>query len=141
MIDGVLIQPLKRYEDEKGKVMRMVRCDDVFFKKFGEIYFSCVNPGHIKGWKKHLVQNQHFAVVNGMLKLVLFDDRKDSPTKGDVQELEFGEPNYMLVRVPANIWYAFTAAGREPAMIANCTDIPHDPKESVQKELNDPSIP
>ena len=53
MIEGVFIKPLKVFSDEKGRVMHMLRSDDDLFKKFGEVYFSIVNPSVIKGWKKH----------------------------------------------------------------------------------------
>lgn len=141
MIKGVIIQELKIFSHPAGNVMRMLRCDESFFKQFGEIYFSFINPGCIKGWKKHLKQTQHFVVPEGQLKLVLYDDRKDSPTCGEVQEIEIGVKNYELVRIPAQVWYSFKALEDKQAMIANCTDIPHDPAESVTKQLNDTSIP
>ncbi|HLF18600.1 MAG TPA: dTDP-4-dehydrorhamnose 3,5-epimerase family protein [Candidatus Omnitrophota bacterium] len=141
MIKGVIIEKLKEMNDERGSVKRMLRCDAPYFERFGEIYFSTVNPGFIKGWKKHLKQTQHFAVPVGVLQLVIYDDRADSSTKGEVQEIRIGEGNYQLVRIPPNVWYSFKAKSTGPAMIANCTDMPHNPKESVQLEISDPSIP
>jgi len=85
MIDGVLIKPLKVFADSRGKVMHMLRCDDEIFRKFGEIYFSVVNPGVIKGWKRHQKVNQLFAVPSGNILLVIYDDRGQSPTKGTTQ--------------------------------------------------------
>jgi dTDP-4-dehydrorhamnose 3,5-epimerase len=141
MIDGVLIQPLKVLGDERGKVMHMVRQDSGFFEQFGEVYFSMVNAGIVKGWKKHLKMTQHIAVPVGNIKLVLYDDREGSPTKGRIQEIESGEDNYRLVRVPPLVWYAFGATGAEAALIANCTDLVHDPKEIIRIDLSDERIP
>ncbi|MBN1870860.1 MAG: dTDP-4-dehydrorhamnose 3,5-epimerase family protein [Candidatus Omnitrophica bacterium] len=141
MIDGVLIKPLKVITNEKGDVRQMVRCDDPFFKNFGEIYFSFIEPGFVKGWKKHLRQTQHYAVPIGKIKLVLYDARTKSPTKGQVQEIIVGARNYQLVRIPPRVWYAFQAVGRTKALIANCADRPHEPKESINIEISDQSIP
>ena len=141
MIDGVKIKELKIIRDERGQVMHMMRCDDGFFVNFGEIYFSITNPGVTKGWRKHLKMTQYFAVPRGNIKLVIYDDRQDSPTNGQVQEILMGENNYQLVRIPLLLWYGFQCQGNEAAMIANCSDIPHDPKESLQIPLEDFRIP
>ncbi len=141
MIEGVQILPLKIIRDERGQVMHMMRCDDIVFKNFGEIYFSVTNPGIVKAWKKHLKMSQHFAVPRGEIKLMIFDDRKDSKTKGQVQEIEFGESNYQLVCVPPQVWYGFCAKSSVPAMMANCSDIPHDPKETEVCSIDDARIP
>jgi len=141
MIDGVIIEPLKVLGDELGKVMHMVRQDSGFFERFGEVYFSTVNAGVVKGWKKHLKMTQHIAVPAGNIKLVLYDDREGSPTKGQVQEIESGVDNYRLVRIPPLVWYAFGAAGDEAALIANCTDLVYDPEEVIRIDLSDERIP
>ena len=119
----------------------MLRNDAPFFDKFGEVYFSFVNPGYIKGWKRHKEMTQHFAVPVGNLKLVMYDARTSMPTHGEIQELEIGVDNYCLVRIPPNVYYSFAAVGSVPAMIANCADIPHHPNESVVLDLQDDSIP
>ena len=141
MIDGVVVQTLKQIADERGKVMHMIRCDSPLFTKFGEIYFSVVNPGVIKGWHLHKKMILNYAVVSGMIKLVLFDDRKNSPTKGEVQEIFTGEDNYFLIKIPAGVWNGFKGIGTKPAIVANCATIPHDPHEIVRLDPFDNSIP
>jgi len=141
MIEGVEVQPLKIIPDTRGDIYHMLRDDSSLFEKFGEIYFSFVNPGQVKGWKKHLRQTQLFAVPLGQLALVIFDGRDGSSTKGNVEKIEIGADNYQLVKIPPQVWYSFKALGEKQVMIANCTDVPHDPKESVTKELSDPYFP
>lgn len=141
MIDGVAVTKLKVISDERGKVMRMLRSDDKLFRSFGEVYFSFVSPGIVKGWKKHLRMTQNFAVPVGTLKIVLFDDRPESRTNGEVQEVVIGQDEYSLLTVPPAVWYSFKPVTGLSAMIANCTDIPHDPSETVTKDLSDISIP
>ena len=141
MIRGVKIKPLKVFRDERGQVMHMMRRDDGFFTQFGEVYFSVVNPGIVKGWKKHLKMTQHFAVPRGDIKLVIYDDRSGSATHGEIQEISIGENNYQLVCIPPLVWYGFRAESKQPAMITNCSDIPHDPKEVELRPIGDPGIP
>ena len=87
MIDGVEIISLKQIVDERGKVMHMLKSTDPHFEKFGEIYFSCSWPGSIKAWHMHKTMTLNNAVISGRAKLVLYDSRLDSPTKGVVQEI------------------------------------------------------
>ena len=141
MIEGVIIEPLKQFIDERGRVMHMMRADSPLFIKFGEIYFSIVNPGMIKAWKRHLKMTQHFTVPVGKIKLVLFDIRNDSSTSGNMDILEIGEGNYCLVKIPPLLWYGFQGISPSPSLIANCTDIPHDPNEIEHLELHDKQIP
>lgn len=99
------------------------------FEKFGEIYFSIVYPGIIKGWHLHREMTLNYAVIQGMIKLVLYDNRENSPTKGNLMELFIGEENYCLVKIPPNIWNGFKGIGNRLAIVANCATLPHDPNE------------
>lgn len=141
MIEGVVLKDLNVLSDERGKVMRMLRCDDEHFEKFGEIYFSIVYPGKVKGWHLHKRMIQHYAVPEGMIKLVLYDDRQDSPTKGKLTELFVGENNYILVKIPPGVWNGFRGEGDKPALIANCATIPHDAEEIVRLDPWSKKIP
>jgi dTDP-4-dehydrorhamnose 3,5-epimerase len=141
MIDGVIITPLKQILDERGKVMHMLRNDAPHFKEFGEIYFSCVYPGAIKAWHIHTAMTLNYAVPYGNIKFVLYDDRPESPTQGKIQELFTGPDNYCLITVPPMIWNGFKGLGVEPALVANCATLPHDPGEIQRRSPQDSSIP
>ncbi|MEL4894911.1 dTDP-4-dehydrorhamnose 3,5-epimerase family protein [Crocosphaera sp. Alani8] len=141
MIEGVKITPLRQILDERGKIMHMMRCDSDIFQGFGEIYFSCVYPGAIKGWHIHTEMTLNYAVPHGHIKFVLYDDRPDSSTKGELQEVFMGPDNYCLVTVPKLVWNGFKGFGDEMAIVANCTDIPHSPNEIQRKDPFDTSIP
>lgn len=140
MIAGVLIQPLRQIPDDRGKIMHMLRCDDPHFNQFGEIYFSVVYPGAIKAWHLHKSMTLNYAVVHGMIKLVLYDDREESATRGKLQELFMGESNYVLVQIPPNIWNGFKGIGTAPAIVANCATLPHDPDEIIRMSPFDTTI-
>jgi dTDP-4-dehydrorhamnose 3,5-epimerase len=128
-IDGVQITPLRRIADERGAIFHMLREDSPAFERFGEIYFSAVYPGVVKGWHIHKRMTLNYAVPVGMIKLVLYDDRASSPTEGAVQEPHLGELNYALVTIPPLVWNGFKGEGDGMALVANCASIPHDPDE------------
>ena len=137
MIEGVIISPRKQLIDERGKIMHMLRNDDEIFKNFGEIYFSCTFPGSIKAWHLHKKMTLNYSVIFGKIKLVLFDDRENSPTKNQHQELILSPKNYFLVTIPPLIWNGFKGIGKTESIIANCLTIPHDEREMVRKDPSD----
>ena len=140
MIDGVRIIPLKTFLDERGLVRHMLKCTDPHFTMFGEIYFSAIFPGAIKGWHVHRKMELNYAAISGNIKLVLYDDRKDSPTYKKLQEIFMGEDNYVLVKIPPHVVNGFKAIGNARAIVANCSDIPHDPEEIERFDPFDPRI-
>ena len=143
MIHGVQVKKLKPIPDERGMVMEILRADDSVFEMFGQVYLSIVYPGVVKGWHYHKVQTDHFAIVRGMAKVVLYDDRKDSPTKGEVQEFFIGEQNPILVKIPPGVVHGIKGVGTEPAYMINCPTEPYnrDKPDEYRKPPNDPSVP
>jgi dTDP-4-dehydrorhamnose 3,5-epimerase len=141
-IEGVAIISLRELADEHGAVLHMLRSDAPEFIKFGECYFSEVLPGAIKAWKLHREQSQNIAVPVGRVRLVIYDDRVGSGTRGNLQIQELGRPDdYLRVQIPPGLWYGFACIGNTPALLANWADLPHNPTESERKPAFDPSIP
>lgn len=140
MIDGVIVTPLRQFFDERGKVMHMLREDSAVFSRFGEIYFSCVNPGIVKAWHLHREMTLNYAVIHGEIKFVLYDDRAESPTRGAFQELYMSPENYILVTVPPMIWNGFKGIGTKSAIVANCATLPHTNGEIIRKDPFSSSI-
>ncbi len=141
MIHGVHLTPLQQIPDERGAIFHMLRCDDPEFEAFGEIYFSLVYPGVIKAWHLHTRMTLNYAVPIGMIKMVLYDARPDSPTQGQLQEIFTGERNYLRVRVPPGVQNGFKGIGPVPALVANCATIPHDPGEIQRLDPFSEAIP
>lgn len=132
LIDGVIIKPLKVIADERGRLMELLRRDDPFFEEFGQVYMTTAYPGVVKGWHYHKQQADHFAVVKGMIKLVLFDSREESPTKGLINEFFPGIHNPILVKVPTFVYHGFKTISEEEAIIINVPTQPYlynDPDE------------
>ena len=139
-IHDVKITPLKIISDNRGKVMHMLRKDSDVFDKFGEIYFSTINHESIKAWHLHKESTLNYVCIKGNVKLVLYDDRNESPSKGTLQEIILTPKNYFLVTIPPMIWNGFKGLDKEESIIANCLNMPHDEKEMVRIDPLDKSI-
>ena len=140
MIHDVKITPLKIISDNRGKVMHMLRTDSQVFEKFGEIYFSTIYHQSIKGWHLHKESTLNYVCIKGKVKLVLFDNRKESSTKGVYQELILSPEDYFLVTIPPNIWNGFKGLDRAESIIANCLTLPHNEREMLRKDPFDKSF-
>ncbi|MBI3351112.1 MAG: dTDP-4-dehydrorhamnose 3,5-epimerase family protein [Nitrospirae bacterium] len=141
MIEGVQIVQLRKICDERGRIMHMLRKDDPHFRGFGEIYFSTVYSGVIKAWHLHKEMTLSYAVVSGMIKLVLYDDRHESSTRGELMELFLGDHNYHLVIIPPLVWNGFKGISIGESVVANCATIPHRPDEIERRDPFDKAIP
>ena len=141
MIDGVIVSERRQIVDERGKIMHMLRADDPEFESFGEVYFSWVNPGVIKGWHLHSRMTLNYTCPHGLVKLALFDSREGSATKGELAELFLGPENYSLVTIPPGVWNGFKGVAPYPSLVCNCATIPHDPSEIRRLEPFSPDIP
>jgi dTDP-4-dehydrorhamnose 3,5-epimerase len=136
IIDGVRVIALKRIPDERGTVMHMLRCDDEHYLGFGEIYFSTIYRGVVKGWHRHADKTLNYACIAGRIKLALYDDRADSPTRGALMERFLGPDHYALVQIPPGVWNGFKGMTEPCAIVANCCTHPHDPTGAHSERLD-----
>ena len=132
MIEGVVVTPMKKICDDRGRIMHIMKSSEPEFKQFGEVYCSTIYPGIVKGWHIHKEMTLNYVVLSGMIKFVLYDERENSPTKGQFQEIYMGEHNYVRVTVPPMVWNGFKGIGTGEALVINQTDIPHDPNEIMR---------
>ena len=143
VIQGVRTKPLRVIPDERGRLMEMLRADDELFVKFGQVYMTTAYPGVVKGWHYHKVQVDNFVCVKGTIKLVLYDPRDGSPTKGQVNEFFIGEHNHLLVQVPPLVYHGFKCVSETEAIIVNTPSEVYRYAEPDEFRLpaHDPSIP
>jgi dTDP-4-dehydrorhamnose 3,5-epimerase len=141
LIEGVQVKRLKVVPDERGRLMEILRSDDKIFTKFGQVYVTTAYPGVVKGWHSHKIQHDHFTVVSGMLKLVLYDGREETETTGVINEFYLGTHNPILVKVPAGVLHGYKAVSETEAVVIN---IPteafrhNDPDEDrIDPHIND----
>lgn len=142
MIEGVKIKKLKVIPDERGRLMEILRNDDECFEKFGQVYMTTNYPGVIKAWHYHKIQTDNVTCVHGMLKVVLFDDRENSSTKGELNEFFIGEHNPMLITIPAGIYHGWKNIGEHEAIAVSAPTETYNYTEPDEYRLpfNDPKI-
>jgi dTDP-4-dehydrorhamnose 3,5-epimerase len=142
-IQGVVVKQLVMHCDEGGGLMEMLRADDPFFNKFGQAYVSITYPGVVKAWHYHKKQTDYMVVVKGQSKIVLYDAREDSPTKGIVNEFFLGEDNHIMVSIPPGVLHGQKPYGREPSYLINFPSEPFNIKDPDEYRLDpfDESIP
>lgn len=133
-IEGVVITELKIIRDERGQVMHMMRNDSDVFKSFGEIYFSTIFENKIKAWHLHKEATLNYACISGEVKLVLYDDREKSKSKGEYEDIILSPKKYFLITIPPNIWNGFKGLAKGESIIANCLNLPHNEKEMVRED-------
>lgn len=126
LIDGVAVRPAKVIPDERGRLGEIMRADDPWFEKFGQVYFTTTYPGVVKAWHYHNKQTDHFYAVAGMLKVALYDERNDSPTHGTVNELCIGQHCPALVRVPPGVYHGWMCISPTEAYIVNVVSEPYN---------------
>jgi dTDP-4-dehydrorhamnose 3,5-epimerase len=142
-IDGVWIKDLTVHPDERGRLMEILRSDDDGFRKFGQVYISTTYPGVVKAWHLHKVQEDNFCCVRGMVKLVLYDGREGSPTKGVVTEYFLGDHNRQLVRVPAGVHHGWKCISPEESIVVNVPSEPYNRQapDEYRAPWDSPEIP
>lgn len=129
MIDGVMVKKLKVIADERGRLMEILRSDDEMYSRFGQVYMTTAYPGVVKGWHYHKRQSDNMAVVQGMMKIVLYDGREGSPTFGEVNELFAGVHNPILVHIPPLVYHGFKCISGEEAIVVNTPTEAYDYRE------------
>lgn len=119
MIEGVKIKNLKVIPDERGRLMEILRSDDEFFEKFGQVYMTTVKPGVVKAWHFHRLQRDNFCCVKGKIRLGLYDARKDSPTFGKTMDMTLSLDGPKLVSIPPNVYHGFKGMADEESIMIN----------------------
>ncbi len=142
-IEGVRTKQLTVVADERGRLMEMLRADDECFTRFGQVYLTTAYPGVVKAWHYHKKQTDHFVCVAGMIKLVLFDDREGSGTRGVINEFVVGEHNTLLVTIPPLVFHGFKGISEHEALVVNIpTDAyDHTNPDEFRLDVQDPEIP
>jgi dTDP-4-dehydrorhamnose 3,5-epimerase len=119
VIEGVKLRKLRLIPDERGYLMEMMRTDWDEYEKFGQVYVTAVYPDVVKGWHYHKIQSDHFICVQGMAKVVLYDSREGSPTKGEINEFFIGSLNPAMLKIPPGVMHGFKGISQETTLIVN----------------------
>lgn len=126
MIEGVKIKKLKVIPDERGRLMEILRSDDEFFEKFGQVYMTTVKPGVVKAWHYHKLQTDNFCCVKGKIRLGLYDGRDGSPTSGKTMDMVLNLDEPKLVSIPPNVYHGFQGIANEESIVINTPTEPYN---------------
>jgi len=137
ILEGVTLTPLKIIQHPKGEILHALKKTEPDFYGFGEAYFSIVNSGEIKGWKKHTNMTLNLIVPVGEIKFVLFDERPNSKSKGKFWRKLLSANDYQRLKVPPLIWMAFQGIGNDLNLLLNIANIEHDPLEAESRSIED----
>jgi dTDP-4-dehydrorhamnose 3,5-epimerase len=136
MIEGVIITPLKQIFHPKGNVFHGLKKSESSFIDFGEVYFSTIIFNDIKSWKKHLRMTLNLIVPVGEVKIVIYDNRPGSSTRGEFFDISLSLENYSRITIPPELWVAFKGIGRNKNLLLNIADMEHTPDEMERLELD-----
>ncbi len=137
MIEGAVTKKLNFIPDERGRLMEILRRDEEIFAGFGQVYLTTTYPGVVKAWHFHKLQDDFITCVRGMLKLVLYDAREGSLTKGEVNEFFIGDFNPLLVKVPRMVYHGWKCISQEEALVINVPTEPYN-RETPDEYRVDP---
>lgn len=138
MIEGVSLHPLKHISVPNGDVFHALKCTDEGYSGFGEAYFTQIESGKVKGWRRHNRITLNLVVVYGKVKFVIYDDREGSVTKGQFEEVILSpNENYQRLTVAPGLWMAFCGGDESTSMLMDIIPEPHNPSEADKKELSE----
>lgn len=137
-IMGVSLHPLKHISVPKGDIYHALKSTDEGYTGFGEAYFSQIESGEVKGWKRHNRMTLNIIVPVGKIRFVIFDDREGSETYGKFQEVTLSpEDNYQRLTLAPGLWMAFQGMDNNTSMLMDIIPEPHDPTEASRKNLEE----
>ena len=142
LIDGVRVRRAITHPDERGSVCEIMSesWDD---KPLVHVYEIGIRPGVVKGWVKHDLQDDRLFIASGSIRVVLYDDRDESPTRGLVTQDSFDDRSRALLTIPAGVWHAVQNIGVSDAQLINCPTraYDHEVPDKWDLPLDTESIP
>lgn len=144
LIHLVKVKEIKNVVKSNGFLTELYRKDWMLDEENVEQIFQVkMNPGAISGWHAHEITTDRIFVNNGLIKVVLYDSRRDSPTYGMINEFQAGVIRPMLIVVPPKVFHAVQNIHGGESSLLNIVDVAYqyeDP-DHWRVPLNHPDIP
>lgn len=120
-IDGVIIRPMKKYEDRRGWLIECFRTDELPPEMVPPMaYISLTRAGEARGPHEHTDQSDNFAFFGpSTFKLYLWDARNNSLTYGKKKVVYAGEDAPLSVIIPPGVVHAYKNVGTKDGLIFN----------------------
>ena len=126
---GIFFYPLKQISVQGGDVFHGLKKSDSGFVDFGEVYFSFIEAGKRKGWKKHNRMSLNLMVPIGEVNFFIHDEQLSKTIR-----IRVGQSNYGRLSIKPGLWVAFEGAGHRENLVTNVASIEHDPQEAEQRD-------
>jgi dTDP-4-dehydrorhamnose 3,5-epimerase len=144
LIDGVRIQPLALYPDDRGYFLELARLGQALTADFPldttQVSAALTYPGAIKAFHHHEHQTDLWAVVRGLMQVALVDLRPNSPTFGLRNTIYTGDLRPWQILIPPGVGHGYKVVGVEPALLVYLTDRTYNPADEGRIAYNDPGI-
>ena len=143
---GVKTCDLCLFPDERGSFGEALREDWSGLMEGDRIVQANMSynyPGIIRAWHRHARgQVDYFLVLEGAVRICVYDDREDSPTAGRLIEIVASAQKPQLVRVPGVYWHGIKAVGSEPSLMIYFTTrlYNYDDPDEERRPWNDATI-
>jgi len=138
MIEGVIVTPLSVIETKGGDVLHGLKQSEQGYTSFGEAYFSMIDYGVIKGWKRHKEMILNLVIPLGSVRFILYEDRSNFGCYKEFQEIVISRTdNYCRLTVPPMVWMAFQGVDANTSMLLNIASMEHSQEEVDRKELHE----
>jgi len=127
LIEGVVFRATRPVPHGGGHLTEVARASwDVLGGPLVEVHVTTTLPGRARAWGLHERGTDRLFVASGLVKIVVFDGRKASPTQGRINEFVLSERNPGLVIVPPHLYHGWMNIGTTEAIIINMPDQMYD---------------
>jgi len=127
---GYKLHSVARFESRDGGTWRAARLGDPNVSEIQEVYFSWINPGCIKAWKRHKVATCNFVVPVGNVEFAV------QASNGHFEVVTIGVDNYCRLVVFPDTWFGFKGIADQPSLVVNTMNHLHDDQESEKADIN-----
>jgi len=127
-LGGVELVRVAGHHDHRGSLLPFLDLRSAFWRDpVVYAYSISIRPGRIKGWGMHRRQHDRYWVSGSRLRVVLYDDRADSVSRGQFAQFHFTAESPGLLRIPPGVWHADQNWGETDAVIVNFPTVPYEP--------------
>ena len=136
-IEDVVLTPLRIIDTNGGDVLHGMKNGDSGYAGFGEAYFSSIERGAIKAWKRHRQMTLNLIVPMGAIRFAIYDDRRGSSSNGNLWVTSLSREHYFRLTVPPMLWLGFKGVDKRDSIFLNIANITHDPSEVHKKDISE----
>jgi len=126
-IEGVWFRPTRPVPHEDGHVAEVARADwDIVGGPIVQVHTTTTFPDRIRAWGLHQRSTDRLFVVEGLVRIVVFDGRAGSATCGRLNVFAVSPKNPGLLVIGPNLYHGWKNIGANEAIIINMPTVMYD---------------